>query len=288
MAGALIVEPDFSRLAEEQARVNAARLNRNFLNGPDDEAADLVGVEESFPLQIHIAYEASDGEVSHRGVTVRQVWRERGALYFRGRCHLRRMDRTFRADRVQELVCGVTGEVVQNAEAWLLDLTTAPSLRPDPTAAALAALDVELQVLAYLARVDGLVEAEVESICSFVAAETPGIDRQQVRRFVERLRPTYYDLAKVVRELAKAPARWSKVRTMAARMFAADGVVSEDERIAWQEISGLAYSEPPGPRRPAATHEMTDGEVAEEVLARLGPQLAFKLNWSDGRVVISR
>lgn len=81
----------------------------------DDEDAHFDDVSPlRQPERVWFAYETSSGKVSNREVTVFEV----GPAYFRGYCHLRRGERTFRYDRIiGDVVRTDTGEVLA-AREW--------------------------------------------------------------------------------------------------------------------------------------------------------------------------
>lgn len=241
------MESRLETLAAERALAAAARFGRSFIDGADDDDGDIEQAELTHPLAVHIAYSSASGELSARVVTVRSVWRKDGLTYMRGRCHVRRQDRTFRLDRVEELICVATGEVPDDPEEWLIACCTAPSLRPDPTAAAIHAKSDELQVLAYIARVDELDPAEVQVMVDFVAADAPLADRSEVAHYIRKLTPTYYDLTDLLRRMrAGDKDRWHELRACALRLMKADGDVTPDEVAAWRELMETAAS--PAPR----------------------------------------
>lgn len=262
-----------AELAGRAAADAVARYGLQVLDGPDDPEAHQDFEEVTFPLAVHLVYRADGGQVSARAVTLRKIWRRSAVLYIRGRCHVRNADRTFRADRIATLTCLATGEVPDDPLAWLLDNATTPSLRADPTAAAIRGCADELEVLAYLARVDDLHPAEVAAIVDYVEARHgEACDREALGRYVRKLTPTYYGLTPIVRRLATDPERWAALRACVMAVLKADGDVTEEELDAWRDLTDVAASSPP------AAAEAFARATAE----RIGARLSAKIVWADG------
>jgi len=69
--------------------------------------------------QLGLQYRDPDGAITARDVDVQQVGRLNQQAYFRGYCHLRQADRTFRIDRIVECWDTESGEVIEDVEAFL-------------------------------------------------------------------------------------------------------------------------------------------------------------------------
>jgi hypothetical protein len=117
-----------------------------------------------------LTYADCKGSISHRRVTCRKLSERGGVLYLQGFCHERQALRTFRVDRITELACGSTGEVFVPATLFFERF----SVTHDGGAAVGFGLHVRLaadlraglNVLAFLARVDGKVVPEEREVLS--------------------------------------------------------------------------------------------------------------------------
>lgn len=122
-----------------------------------DHLGDLAGV------RLAIAYLDSRMENTRRFVVVRGVTRTNNVFYLHAHCELRNAHRTFRIDRIVEVVDMRTGEVHDNPRELFSDLilvanATAPRKsrrsRPDPTERLIAESEHGLTVLLYFAQSD--------------------------------------------------------------------------------------------------------------------------------------
>jgi len=119
-----------------------------------------------------VTYRDSKGAESVRRITCRKLSRNGTVMYLQAYCHERGALRTFRLDRLTEAVCGVTGEIFAPASVFFKRYGVA-----DHGGAAVgfglgvqlaADLRAGLNVLAFLARVDGrVVPAEEQVIARY-------------------------------------------------------------------------------------------------------------------------
>jgi hypothetical protein len=115
-----------------------------------------------------VTYAGSKGAVSIRRITCRKLSRKETTHYLQAYCHEREALRTFRIDRMVEVACGVTGEVFTPGSKFF----TPYSVASDGGAAVGFGLNVRLatdlraglNVLAFLARVDGQVVPEEQEV----------------------------------------------------------------------------------------------------------------------------
>ena len=133
----------------------------------DELSLDLDGVAG---VGCIITYADSKGSVSLRRVTCRKLSHRAAVLYLQGYCHERQALRTFRVDRMREVACGATGEVFVPGEQFFLrfavtnDGGSAVGFGLNPQLA--ADLRAGLNVLAFLAKVDGKVVPEEREVLS--------------------------------------------------------------------------------------------------------------------------
>lgn len=115
-----------------------------------------------------VTYADSKGATSIRRVTCRKLSRKETTLYLQAYCHERQALRTFRIDRMVEVACGATGEVFAPGSEFFAPY----NVTSDGGAAVGFGLNVRLatdlraglNVLAFLARVDGLVVPEEQDV----------------------------------------------------------------------------------------------------------------------------
>jgi hypothetical protein len=226
--------------AAEQALRRAAVYGKAFRDGLDDEGvAEPLGAAEVLPTDVHLNYEGSNGECTERVVTLLTAWRTNEILYFRGRCHMRRAMRTFRADNVVELLCLATGEVPDDAEAWIVEHAFFEGDREtDYTPHALRGCRDELALLAFVGAADGVFDDnEVEVAIDYVMMSTDrDIDRERTGKYIRRLAPSVADLADHLHALSRRPDRWPRLKRAMRRLIDADRVVPVEEQMAWSEI----------------------------------------------------
>jgi len=72
--------------------------------GLNDEQKN-ISFSAEFPATIEITYQDRNGVITERTVTVFNINNSDGNAYFKGRCHLRRKERTFK-------VSGIIGDVI--------------------------------------------------------------------------------------------------------------------------------------------------------------------------------
>lgn len=236
------IDPKLAEAAARLAISAAKRHGRDFREAADDpDLGALPDTDPCLPAAIFITYRGESG-TSERAVTLWKVWRTGGVLYFTGQCHMRCALRTFRADRVEELVCLATGEVADDPADWLLEHGLFAGDRPrDYTAPVLRVCRDELALLAYMARIDGVFDAgEMEVVIDHVMMATErDIDRARVAKYVRRLAPNAFELRDLVLRVSQHPERWARLRRSLRRLVESDGDVCAAEESGWLELDQL-------------------------------------------------
>lgn len=227
-------------VAADRAERQAAILGHSVQDGRDDDQQPRPSdAAPALPTTLHIAYRSSSGDISHRVITLLCAWQADDLTYFQGRCHLRRAIRTFRADRVVELVCLASGEAPDSAEAWVRQHALYEGERvEDYTPHALRGCRDELALLAYVGQADGVFDDdEVEIAIDYVMMSTDqDIDRDRAEQYIRRLTPSIADISEHLQGLAAHPDRWARLARTMRRLVDADRIVTADEQIAWVEI----------------------------------------------------
>lgn len=264
-------EDQLSEAACAQAELLAGRHGRGFRDGPDgDEIPESTEATPALPTAIHLVYEGSEGD-SERVVTLLTAWRTGDVVYFKARCHLRRAIRTFRADRVLELICLATGEVPDDPAAWIAEHALFEGeLTPDYTPHALRLCRDELALLAFVGASDGVFdEDEVEVAVDYVMMSTErDIDRDLAARHIRRLAPSIADLGDHLAALSRHQDRWPRLTRAMRRLVDSDRFLAPEEQIAWAEISS-GYQDEVNARAAEDRGEMGDLIAGGSLLVRL-------------------
>jgi len=238
----MTIDYHLAEAAADLAHRHASRYGKGVRDGADDEhPSEPLDATPALPTAVHLVYRGSSGETTERVVTLLTAWRHEAIVYFRGRCHLRRAIRTFRADHVVELICLATGEIPDDPALWIIGHALFEGDQDDYTPHALRGCRDELALLAYVGNVDGHFDPdEVEVAVDYVMMSTEhAIDRDKAAKYIRRLHPSVADLGDHVHALARRPERWPMLTRAMRRLIAADGIVSIEEQTAWSEIVEL-------------------------------------------------
>jgi hypothetical protein len=63
-------------------------------------------IDELNGITFMIVYQANSSYLSHRRITIRKIYRSKGLGYIKARCHERNAERSFRIDRISEIIDG--------------------------------------------------------------------------------------------------------------------------------------------------------------------------------------
>jgi hypothetical protein len=284
----MALNQQLDQAAAYQALRRAAVYGRAFRDGLDDEAeAEPVSAAEVLPTDLHLTYEGSDGEYTERVVTLLTAWRTNEVVYFRGRCHMRRAMRTFRADNVVELICLATGEVPDDAEAWIVEHAFFEGDREtDYTPHALRGCRDELALLAFVGAADGVFDDnEVEVAIDHVMMSTDrDIDRERAGKYIRRLAPSVADLSDHLHALSRRPDRWPRLKRAMRRLVDADRLAPIEEQMAWSEIEDQ-FEKELGARDEA--REASAGREIGEMLSTSHLMVRMELAQPDVQVMVS-
>ncbi len=148
----------------------AAGLGLSVGSGTDEGDGNTSFGMPTEPATAHLSYVDANGNPSQRLVTLRRISPPAyGARTLVAYCHMRAAPRTFKSDRIVNLVDVTTGEVLEtpeNIEKWLRERTTADLS---------AALD-GLTVLCFIAAADDHIsDEEVSIMARFTANAAPGV-----------------------------------------------------------------------------------------------------------------
>ncbi|MGR3315889.1 tellurite resistance TerB family protein [Roseovarius indicus] len=216
-----------------------------------------------------MTYKDANGHVSRRTISAMDFVEERDCVYLRGVCHLRNAYRSFRADRIVEIITA-DGEVLEPIAFWkqigisqvlisrILTPPTTKSAKPkaprrpvvtettpdSPGMVQRRLVRHQVRLLAALSRSDGNMRPEeIDEILEFICIECDdaGIgfeetDLAALRAYVGRLRPTSdkveESLAKLFLPDSPELLKQGQVRNLRNAMrgvIDADGVLHEGE-----------------------------------------------------------
>ena len=189
-----------------------------------------------------IVYENAKGKRSSRRISCQAIKGFASAETVISFCHERRMVRSFRIDRIIELICAETGEVLDPVSHFdHLRLTGALSIKDD------ALLEV-VRVLAFLARCDGeyhpLESTALEDTLMRYAVRFGGTDAsiEAALKGARRLAPDGDDLIKALERFSASPLGPKLSRFIldaGADLIAADGRLDSEEARWAVEMSNL-------------------------------------------------
>lgn len=181
-----------------------------------------------------IVYVDASGAQSQRRFTCQQISGFAGATHIYGFCHERGALRQLRVDRIAELVCVETGEILHPAEHFAMLRSTGALGVADPV------LTDVTRILTFLARCDGdyhpVERAAIEDHVGRYCVRFDGTDRlaEDALRNCGRLAPDAGDVVSALKRLGKR-----KDGAQLARFLLACGaeVIDADGRHAPQETA---------------------------------------------------
>ncbi|WP_294275802.1 hypothetical protein [uncultured Sphingomonas sp.] len=183
----------------------------------------------------YIQYVDSDGVESRRRFTCNSINGFGAASHITGFCHERQAMRTLRVDRIEELVCLETGEVMDPIPhfAWLRE-TGALNVKDK-------ALTEMCRIFVFLSQCDGdyhpLEKAAIEDAIGRYAARFGASDQCAEQAIIgcKKLKPDGVDLIESIQKFAKAKNGAKLCRFVldsGAAIIGADGRHT-DEELAW-------------------------------------------------------
>lgn len=231
-------------------------------------STDNVIREDVFGVTFAIEYEDSEGSNSTRRITLRHLYASGSIGYIRAYCHERKASRTFRFDRIVNVIDSdgviydagvffkeelkIDWSVYLNAEKVISSAAASssataskdalhvatPGRREKPGLAQRRAARDGLRVLTALARADGhLHEKEVavlmaylEDICEHQGICVEEADRAALLPYLKRQKPDEEVLERCLENIAASkPEQQAHFLDYAIRLADADGVVAEEE-----------------------------------------------------------
>lgn len=214
----------------------------------EDDTFDVgidQGSESALGEAFFLVYRDARGAESRRRVTVHRIVMHGGTVMVRAYCHERRAARSFRADRIVELVDMASGEVLDTPKEIGERLRTMAEPAADRDAATAVAVEARrhgLVALTFLARCDGHEHtAERAVILRYltVAAPEPGLDHVAAGAVLDRLYPDEYSYLIALDELAQRPEDLVELARYALDVVEADGAIAPEEAEFMLELRDL-------------------------------------------------
>lgn len=211
--------------------------NRSAYVPPNDPAPAMPEAEpdDAATWTAQIVYGDAAGEMSERKITIRRISGHFGRPeLIHALCHKRKSSRAFRVDRIQEMICVVTGELIDPYEnAMLLHRLGALTIEDK-------ALTKLAQLLVFMARCDGsyhpLENSALEDILGRYARFFGGDDDTIATALHQcgRLAPTADDMVLAIRSIQKMPLGPELCRFT---LDSGAAIIDADGRHAPEEIS---------------------------------------------------
>jgi hypothetical protein len=235
-----------TRAALAQRRATALFVDRRgralqtAANDDEEMTASNAGEPTGTPIVYGIVYRDTKGNVSERTVTLRWIEFRQDHLLLHCTCHLRQMQRSFRADRIVEVYDITTGEVFDDPITFF---QTHPILAPEhPEDISIKTCKYELTILTTVGAADGLFDPdEQDQVLIHVydrCIDLP-LSEEKLRRKLALFAPdevVFWGALKQMSQFRKGDPRLL-LRTL-RRLVDADGRLAPEEVAFVSEIQG--------------------------------------------------
>lgn len=237
----------FIRVREALAAAAAARRleavygrTANRLCGPEAAPTPPADLLVDTPVTYHLQYGDGQGEHSLRVVTVQRIDPDPSGLKLWCWCHAAGAMRQFRADRIREVFCIVTGEVFDDAVSYFSNhpMLTSPQ---DPEGYALAVCRHEVNILVAVGAADGCFDPdEQDRVLIHVYDRMPDLDLDEhlLRRRIAKLAPDCraFDTALWRMSRFRHGDPKALLRSM-RKLVDADGQIADEEQAFVHEVT---------------------------------------------------
>lgn len=210
----------------------------------DIEEEPLSVLLEDAPICFFMVYEDAKGNVSERNVTIRNI--KKGAnnsLLMRGYCHERRALRSFRLDRVKEMVFPITGEVLSSVDEFM-DFLCIEKKQDKNTYGAIEKCKHGLNILVFIARCDGRYDSEEEDVLVHYLMNECfdyNLDEDVLKQYFQTICPDVYTFRSSVKALALGEG-FENIFKYAVRLAEADGVLLPIESDLLRELEDFKHA----------------------------------------------
>lgn len=211
----------------------------------DEDLSTSSDAIETDALTFTIEYSDAQGRGTQRTITAQEI----DDHYIRAFCHMRGESRTFRVDRILNVITE-DGEVLP-PQAYFRQSGFQKSLRSGDREVSEVVQDhlrPALGVLVALAKAEGgMCPEELDEICAYVDEELAAMslaleeeDRDELRGRIRRMRPAASSIVSYLKRMSS----WSNEERgaffkAAKRVAAADGEVQVEEALVLGEIKGI-------------------------------------------------
>jgi hypothetical protein len=216
-------------LEEEIAEGSDGDFDPEAAEDGDDRIGHILGEA------LVIRYVNSKGEESCRRITLHAAYERGGLHYIRAYCFERAAARTFRSDRIREIIDADTGEIISGVEEILEAVADSADPLDDleATRRAFKLQKQSIMALLFLARCDGHLHLSEQNVLLTFIDEfcgTKGVDEAYAINRLSRLHPDPISYEKSLRYLARFdPPQLNSILRFAKRLIEADGAITPEE-----------------------------------------------------------
>ncbi len=195
-----------------------------------DAETQLPGRSAGGAVQAFIRYEDASGNESARRISIRKVARTDYGAYIQAHCHEREALRSFRSDRITELVDTETGEIFDDA----MDFLTPLYFGAEGLVSAVEKCAAGVTLLVALGRGDGEFTRAEQSIAGAYIVTSGNMDEpdwQWIFKYLSKQKPTAADIRDALVTIRDMNEDEAKLFIMSAKVLAeTDGVVHKSEQ----------------------------------------------------------
>ncbi|RIK91876.1 MAG: hypothetical protein DCC73_14510 [Proteobacteria bacterium] len=208
----------------------------------DEDAPDGRLVGEGYSKALFISYVDAKGVKSERRISVNKLKQTKdGKLILVAYCYEREARRSFRVDRIIEMIDLLTGEIFENQrikEALFSHFI--PLVNQTAEDRVIGMCKDEMMVLAFLARCDGHYHSEEEAIIvSFISEKCfeEDFDDAEMRRRIKDLYPDKSEYFAAIDRISQREKEKRRLAKYAVRLIEADGTITDHEHSFILEIN---------------------------------------------------
>jgi hypothetical protein len=184
-----------------------------------------------------IAYRDAYDDDSIRRIEIKAFSDFNGHIYIEAWCHLRRGGRSFRTDRIGEMIAVQTGEIIDNPTRYARQLKTQLFDPGKDYASVMSKAKAGLSALIWIARADHeLADAEMDLFVEFIG-ERISLHRKTAsandwnplvaRRQIENSRPIFNEAAGAISALKRAGTEFELIEKYAQRLSSMDAAATK-------------------------------------------------------------
>jgi len=242
-----------AEMGRRQAVRRALRYGRE-IRGPESDAYEMmleVDAPPSPPMAIHMVYQDSKAQLSHRTITLRRLTSEIDEVRVWAYCHMRNAMRSFLGSRAVEVTDLATGEVHEDGLGFFRSHPVVKHMTADdlavmsPGLLAIQECRDEIILLSFLAASDGdFDEAETDAIVLHVmnAVPDPDVLEADVRARVRAFTPDEIAFDRALGRMCAGAGNAARLVRSMRKVIDADGEIDAEEVAFASEIEGRLRS----------------------------------------------